>query len=158
MTLLTVGAFGGVFVPYNMGYKTNLVTDVADELLFTQYHLVSPNTVDIMRLTIPIVAGASYYVVYVIMNFTNHHLSDYIVKMSYSKDKVVFIIYIGTSLCQKSWFTRIDRRRSLLNGTSWNLASISQSRSQCFEFSGRRWSLENHLHEHTKYYVGLQQS
>ena len=54
----------------------------------TNYHLVSPNTVDIMRLTIPIVAGASYYVVYVLLNFTNAHLSDYVVKMSYSKDKV----------------------------------------------------------------------
>lgn len=45
-----------------------------------------------MRLTIPIVAGASYYVVYVLVNFTNAHLSDYVVKMSYSKDKELLFV------------------------------------------------------------------
>jgi len=30
MTLITTGAFGAIFVPYNLGYKTNLVTDAAD--------------------------------------------------------------------------------------------------------------------------------
>jgi hypothetical protein len=29
-TAITIGAFGGVFVPYNMAFKTNLVTDAAD--------------------------------------------------------------------------------------------------------------------------------
>lgn len=99
MAFFTVGAFGGVWVPYNMGYKTNLVTDAADEVLFTQYHLCSPNTVDIMRLTLPIVAGASYYVVYVVLNFTNYHLANYVVKMSYSKDKVMFFFILGTIVC-----------------------------------------------------------
>lgn len=98
MTLLSVGAFGGIFVPYNMGFKTNLVTDAADELMFSTYHLVSPNTIDIMRLTIPIVLGASYYVVYIIMNFTNAIVNDYVVKMSYSKDKVYCIFNLGITL------------------------------------------------------------
>lgn len=125
LTLLSAGAFGGIFVPYNMGFKTNLVTDAADELLFAQYHLVSPNTIDIMRLTIPIVAGASYYVVYVLMNFTNAALNDYIVKMSYSKDKVRCKIIEGTFVCEKSGFAWFDPRRGLRDGPSRNFASFS---------------------------------
>lgn len=88
MTAVTIGAFGGMYVPYCMAFKTNLVTDAADELLQMQYHLVTPSTIDIMRLSIPIVAGASYYVVHALINYTNHFLSDYVAKMSYSKDKV----------------------------------------------------------------------
>lgn len=30
MTGITLGAFGGIFVPYNLAFKTNLVTDTAD--------------------------------------------------------------------------------------------------------------------------------
>lgn len=92
MTFFTIGGFGAIWVPYNMAYKTNLITDAADEMLSAHYHLVSPNTVDIMRLTLPIVAGASYYAVYIILNLTNCHLSDYIVKMSYSKDKELLFV------------------------------------------------------------------
>ena len=92
LTLLSVGAFGGLFVPYNMAFKTNLVTDAADEILQLQYHLVTPSTVDITRLSVPIVAGATYYVVYALINYTNYFLSEYVVKLSYSKDKVIYII------------------------------------------------------------------
>lgn len=88
-TLFSVGAFAGVFVPYNMAFKTNLITDAADELLHLQYHLVTPGTIDIMRLSVPITMGAAYYVGYALINFTNAMVSDYIVKMSYSKDKVI---------------------------------------------------------------------
>ena len=52
-----------------------------------------------MRLSIPIVAGASYYVVYALVNYTNHILSDYVVKMSYSKDKVHLSLYEGIIIC-----------------------------------------------------------
>lgn len=89
MTAVTAGAFGGIFVPYNMAFKTNLVTDAADELVMAQYHLVSPGTVDILRLGIPITVGAAFYVVYALVNFSNFVCSDYIIKMSYSKDKVI---------------------------------------------------------------------
>lgn len=57
-----------------------------------QYHLVSPGSIDILRLGIPIALGSAYYVVYILLNFTNMITSEYVVKMSYSKDKeLVFI-------------------------------------------------------------------
>ncbi len=94
---LTGGAFIALYVPFNLGFKTNLVTDAADELIFAQYHLVSPTTVDILRLSIPIGMGAIAYTVYGLMNYTNSVANQYIVKMSYSKDKVkYFIINIVT--------------------------------------------------------------
>jgi hypothetical protein len=51
---LAVGAFIALYVPFNLGFNTNLVIDAADELIFAQYNLVSPTTVDILRLSIPI--------------------------------------------------------------------------------------------------------
>lgn len=85
---LTGGAFIALFVPFNLGFKTNLVTDAADELIFAQYHLVSPTTVDILRLSIPIGMGAIAYTVYGLLNYVNSIANQYVVKMSYSKDKV----------------------------------------------------------------------
>lgn len=70
-----------------MAFKTNLIVDAADELVFTQYHLVSPTTVDILRLSVPVGMGAIAYTVYGLMNYTNSIANQYIVKMSYSKDK-----------------------------------------------------------------------
>lgn len=92
MTMMTVGAFGGVFVPYNLGYKTNLVTDAADELSFGLYHLCSPSLIDITRLTVPLAVGVGYYVVYALQNFINCAANDYIIKMSYSKDKELLFV------------------------------------------------------------------
>lgn len=89
MTGITLGAFGGIFVPYNLAFKTNLVTDTADELLTLPYHLVTPSTIDIIRLSVPITAGAAYYVVYALLNMVNYVANDYVVKMTYSKDKVI---------------------------------------------------------------------
>lgn len=85
---LTAGAYIALYVPFSLGYKTNLVTDAADELINNQYHLVSPTTVDILRLSIPIGVGAIAYTVYGLLNYTNSVTSQYVVKMSYSKDKV----------------------------------------------------------------------
>lgn len=85
---LTGGAYIALYVPFSLGYKTNLVTDAADELISNQYHLVSPTTVDILRLSIPIGVGAIAYTVYGLLNYTNSVTSQYVVKMSYSKDKV----------------------------------------------------------------------
>ena len=88
LTGLTGGAFFALYVPFSLTFKTNLIVDAADELVFTQYHLVSPTTVDILRLSIPIGMGAIAYTVYGLMNYTNSIANQYIVKMSYSKDKV----------------------------------------------------------------------
>jgi hypothetical protein len=46
--------------------------------------------------------GAIAYTVYGLLNYTNTIANQYIVKMSYSKDKVLFLIYkffIGISIC-----------------------------------------------------------
>ncbi len=43
--------------------------------MLTQYHLVTPGTIDIMRLSIPIVAGSVFYGVYALVNHTNYILS-----------------------------------------------------------------------------------
>lgn len=53
---------------------------------------MSPATIDILRVGIPVGAGAVAYSVYGIINFINAITSQYITKMSYSKDKeLVFI-------------------------------------------------------------------
>lgn len=89
LTGLSTGAFIALYVPFSLGFKTNLITDAADELVFTQYHLVSPTTVDILRLSVPVGCGAIAYTVYGLLNYTNAITSQYVVKMSYSKDKVI---------------------------------------------------------------------
>ncbi len=99
LTGLTAGAYIALYVPFSLGFKTNLVTDAADELMQMPYHLVSPTTVDILRLSIPIGMGAIAYTVYGLMNYTNSIANQYVVKMSYSKDKVKFIIIEGTHFC-----------------------------------------------------------
>lgn len=66
-----------------------------------------------MRLSIPIVAGASYYVVYALVNYTNHILNDYVVKMSYSKDKVHLSLYEGIIICQENRYAWSYGRRSV---------------------------------------------
>ena len=49
---------------------------------------MSPAAIDIARGGIPVGVGAVAYVVYVMLNFTNAIARQYVVKMSYSKDKV----------------------------------------------------------------------
>ncbi len=99
---LTAGAYIALYVPFSLGFKTNLVTDAADELINMQYHLVSPTTVDILRLSIPIGMGAIAYTVYGLMNYTNSIANQYVVKMSYSKDKVTYFLTKGIAICQES--------------------------------------------------------
>jgi len=81
-----------------LGFKTNLVTDAADELIQIQYHLVSPTTVDILRLSVPVGMGAIAYTVYGLLNYTNSMTSQYVVKMSYSKDKVIDFVICDSNL------------------------------------------------------------
>ena len=85
---LTFGGVFAIFIPWNVLFKTNLITDTADELMFTQYHLVSPAGIDLMRVGIPIGTLSIGYTVYALMNGLNMLTSQYIVKMTYSKDKV----------------------------------------------------------------------
>lgn len=85
-----------------MAFKTNLVTDTADEFVLTQYHLVSPATFDILRMSIPISAGAVAYTVYLLLNYTNNVARQYVVKMSYSKDKVNNFLNEGISFRQEN--------------------------------------------------------
>lgn len=62
--------------------------------------MVSPTTVDILRLAIPVGMGVVAYTVYGLLNYTNSITNQYIVKMSYSKDKVKNINYkIVTCVC-----------------------------------------------------------
>ena len=101
LTTLTAGAFGTIFVPYNLAFKTNLVTDAADELLFCQQHLVTPGIIDITRLSIPVAVGSIFYVVFIVQNFSNFVLSEYVVKMSYSKDQVHQHLFRNFSLSRE---------------------------------------------------------
>lgn len=100
--VFTLGGFGALWVPFNLAFKTNLVTDGADELLFVQYHLSSPANIDVLRIGIPVAVGSIFYAVYIMLNFTNKVTKDYVVKMSYSKDKVKYCLNIGISFCQES--------------------------------------------------------
>ena len=59
-----------IWVPFNMVFKTNLVTDAADEFFPVPYHLVSPAAIDTVHAGIPIAAGTATYLTYVILNFT----------------------------------------------------------------------------------------
>ena len=88
-----------MYVPFSLGFKTNLVTDAADELINNQYHLVSPTTVDILRLSVPVGVGAIAYTVYGLLNYTNSITSQYVVKMSYSKDKVQYLFIKNRNFC-----------------------------------------------------------
>ena len=76
-------------MPFNAVFKTNLVTDCADDILMGQYHLVSPANIDILRLSTALATGSIFYAVYILLNFVNHITKEYVVKMSYSKDKVL---------------------------------------------------------------------
>jgi hypothetical protein len=98
LSVLSLGVFGGGWVPFNLMAKTNLVTDAADDLGIFPYHLVSPHNIDILKLSVPILTGSSFYVVYLLLNCPNVYLSNYVVKMTYSKDKVLQSNLV-TALC-----------------------------------------------------------
>ena len=58
-----------------------------------RYHLVSPYAVDKLKFGIPMASGVILYAVYLLMNYINTATSQYVVKMSYSKDKVKIHFY-----------------------------------------------------------------
>lgn len=89
-----------LWVPFNMAFKTNLVTDAADEILNVPYHLVSPASFDTIHAAIPMAVGSVAYAIYIFLNFTNAITKEYIVRMSYSKDKVQSVFIIGVSVCE----------------------------------------------------------
>lgn len=100
----TVGLIGyfGVFIPLNMGYKTHLVTEKADEMVLLQQHLFSPYNIDILRLFTPISAMAIYYVIYWAMRSVHDVATQYAFKVSYSKDRVHVIYELGTFIREKN--------------------------------------------------------
>ena len=67
-------------------------------MLFAQYHLVTPATIDILKLSVPIACGSVYYATYALINFVNAITKEYVIKMSYSKDKVFNDDIKGTCL------------------------------------------------------------
>jgi hypothetical protein len=88
-TMFTVAAYAVLFVPYQLVFKTHLHTPLADEIYpFFPYHYCSPFNMDAYHLGIPFVAGIAGYGVYVVMNLVNSVTRNYVVRMSYSKDKV----------------------------------------------------------------------
>jgi hypothetical protein len=111
-----------------LGFKTNLVTDAADELTNIQYHLVSPTTVDILRLSVPVGMGAIAYTVYGLMNYTNTICNQYVVKMSYSKDKVKIYVREGIGICEASGFARSNLRRSVRSSAFVNRTTSPEIR------------------------------
>lgn len=81
-------AYGGVFIPLNMAFKTNLVVDKADELFIGQQHLWSPLSLDVARLFTPISTIGVFYIVYATMRTITQVGGQYAIKVSYSKDRV----------------------------------------------------------------------
>lgn len=113
LTALAGGGFFALFIPFNLTFKTNLVTDTADEFMNTPYHLCSPALIDILRVGIPVGTGAIIYVIYILTNFINKALEQYIVKMSYSKDKVRICFDVGVGVCEASEPSRYFGGRSI---------------------------------------------
>ena len=84
-------AYGGVFLPLNMAFKTNLIVDKADELWIGQQHLWTPFGVDSARLFTPISTLGVFYIIYATMRAITQVGAQYAVKVSYSKDRVIVI-------------------------------------------------------------------
>lgn len=83
-------AYGGVFIPLNMAFKTNLVVDKADENWVGQLHFFSPYGMDVLRLFTPISTIGVFYIIYAMMRTITTIGGQYAIKVSYSKDKVVY--------------------------------------------------------------------
>lgn len=81
-------------LPLNIGFKTNLVTDMADEFLKKSLHYTSPFQVDYLKLFTPVATVGVYYVLYSVMRMITEMGAQYAVKVSYSKDRV------GCVLCR----------------------------------------------------------
>lgn len=88
LTAFTGAAYGVLFVPYQLVYKTHLSLPIAEESTWTPYHYVSPFNMDTWKISVPAVAGVLAYGVYLVLNFTNVLTSQYPVKISYNKDRV----------------------------------------------------------------------
>ncbi len=90
LSIFSIAAYVALFIPYQLVFKTHLSLESADEIgKFFAYHSVSPYAIDTYHVGVPIVGGASCYTVYLLMNLANKVADSYVVKMSYSKDKVI---------------------------------------------------------------------
>lgn len=85
-------AYGGVFIPLNMAFKTNLIVEKGDELFIGQQHLWNPFAIDAVRLFTPISAVGVFYVVYATMKMITQYGGQYAIKVSYSKDKELLFV------------------------------------------------------------------
>ena len=81
-------AYAGVFIPLNMIFNTNLITNKADELWIGQTILWAPASIDSLRLFTPISALGVFYVVMTTMRTITEVAGQYAFKVSYSKDRV----------------------------------------------------------------------
>lgn len=112
LTVFTAAAYGVLFVPYQLVLKTHLVTPMADEIIpFFPYHYVSPFNVDTYHIGVPFITGIAAYGVYTVLNLMNKMTSSYVVKMSYSKDKVRQQLCRNSSSLSVSIFTEQLKKR-----------------------------------------------
>lgn len=82
-------AYAGVFIPLNMIFKTNMITNKADELWIGQTILWNPYCMDALRLFTPISSLGVFYIIYSTMRVITQVTGQYAFKVSYSKDKVL---------------------------------------------------------------------
>ena len=82
-------AYGGIFIPLNMAFKTNLIVEKGDENWIGQHHLWNPFGLDALRLFTPISACGVFYIVYATMKVITQMGGQYVIKASYSKDRVI---------------------------------------------------------------------
>lgn len=89
---LSIYAFLGLFVPYNLIYKTHLFLPSASEGLYLTPHNFSVYFFDSLQVHIPVVAGVAGYLTYGAFTLWHRILKDYVVKMQYSKDKELLFV------------------------------------------------------------------
>jgi hypothetical protein len=111
-------AYFGVFIPLNIGFKTNLILDKADELFIGQQHLFTPNSMDAVRLFTPISALGVFYIIVGTMKMITQVGGQYAIKVSYSKDRVLPSPLRNSSSSNASTTTDSSRKTSTKLPTS----------------------------------------
>ena len=99
---ITALAYFGVFLPLNLAFKTNLTLEKADELFIGQQHLWNANSIDVLRLFTPISTLGVFYIIMATMKLITQVGGQYALKVSYSKDKVLYILFRNFSLSRES--------------------------------------------------------
>lgn len=107
-----------MFIPLNIGFKTNLILDKADELFIGQQHLFTPNSMDAVRLFTPISALGVFYIIVGTMKMITQVGGQYAIKVSYSKDRVLPSPLRNSSSSSASTTTDSSRKTSTKLPTS----------------------------------------